>query len=215
MKPSHHRIIPNWLLLICAIVIVSALGYLVWFYCVKSESITTPTPTATTTNTNANTNTSNTNSTATADWKTYTNSTYGYSIKYPKDWTVSQVTTADATTDAVKNSNIQFKNQDNIKLRITSESKSRWNGATVDKYATDYITPKDYSTITDKKSYKIGDTTGIQELVTITKSSPTDLASKGIWYFSENENYYYAFITTETTQSLTIKNMLSTFQFTK
>ena len=36
----------------------------------------------------ANTNTSNTNS-ATADWKTYTNSTYGFSFKYPKDFSLS------------------------------------------------------------------------------------------------------------------------------
>jgi hypothetical protein len=37
---------------------------------------------------NANTNTANTNST-TADWKTYTNSTYGFSFKYPKDFSLS------------------------------------------------------------------------------------------------------------------------------
>ena len=28
----------------------------------------------------------------TANWKTYTNSTYGYSVKYPGDWTVSEKT---------------------------------------------------------------------------------------------------------------------------
>lgn len=28
--------------------------------------------------------------TSTADWKTYTNSEYGFSFKYPKDWTISK-----------------------------------------------------------------------------------------------------------------------------
>lgn len=81
MKPSHHRIVPNWLLLICAIVLVSALGYLTWWTCNQKDETATTIP-VTSTNVNSN---SNTNSAATAGWKTYTNDTYGFSFKYPED----------------------------------------------------------------------------------------------------------------------------------
>jgi hypothetical protein len=35
---------------------------------------------------------SNQTSTTTSDWKTYTNTTYGYSIKYPADWKINEDT---------------------------------------------------------------------------------------------------------------------------
>lgn len=41
MKPSHHRIIPNWLLLVFAIVLIGALGYLTWYFINQNEATTT------------------------------------------------------------------------------------------------------------------------------------------------------------------------------
>ncbi|TSC92370.1 MAG: hypothetical protein CEN89_735 [Candidatus Berkelbacteria bacterium Licking1014_7] len=50
---------------------------------VSSAAIATTTPSSTTSAT----------ADATANWKTYTNSTYGFSFKYPSDWTATESTT--------------------------------------------------------------------------------------------------------------------------
>ncbi|MBI4092307.1 MAG: hypothetical protein HY420_00085 [Candidatus Kerfeldbacteria bacterium] len=52
-------------------------------------------------NTNANSNT-NTATDLTAGWKTYTNTTFGYSIKYPSDWKANE------STGTLKADNVGF-----------------------------------------------------------------------------------------------------------
>lgn len=85
---KEHKIISNWILLAAGIVIVAALAVIVWQFC--NESYSSPSVVTTSNkNSNANSNTSNTNS-ATAGWKTYTNSIYGFSFKYPKDLTIKE-----------------------------------------------------------------------------------------------------------------------------
>ena len=62
-----------------------------------NANVNTSTNTNTATNTNTSVNT-NTSTSPTADWNTYTNTKYGYSVEYPKDWRVIPVTGA-ATAD--------------------------------------------------------------------------------------------------------------------
>jgi len=150
-----------------------------------------------------NTNTSNTNSTATADWKTYTNSTDGYSIKYPAEWTAGLGSSPTSL-------GIYLKNNGQTQIQIITDATTQYSNEALSKFATDYVTPKDKSTITGVTSYQISLADGYQELVTI-----SDPASKGLWYFTKNSNNYYVFITSETTQSITLNNILSTFQFTQ
>lgn len=84
-KPSTMK----WLLIILVVVIVLGGGYFLWakYGGTTSSATTTPTPTATI-------------SVATspliiptgisvADWKTYENDYYGFSLKYPKEGTIS------------------------------------------------------------------------------------------------------------------------------
>jgi hypothetical protein len=71
-KTTQLGAIRPWLLITFGVVVLIALGYIGWMYWINKNTLT-PTPT--------------TNTTSTADWKTYTNN-FGYSIKYPIDWTV-------------------------------------------------------------------------------------------------------------------------------
>jgi hypothetical protein len=80
-KPAMVR---PWLLIVLIIIILVGGGYFAWYY-LMGPGKAAPSTTSTT-----NPTTSTTNSTvSTADWKTYTNMTYGYSFKYPSDWTIN------------------------------------------------------------------------------------------------------------------------------
>lgn len=145
----------------------------------------------------------------TADWKTYTNATYGYTIKYPTGWVYAQSKAVDVETDEVKNTSIDFKLADANKITIITEAKAKNAGVTLTQFATDFVTPADKATITTKTATKIGSIDGFQELVTI-----SDPASKGLWYFTQSTDNFYVFVTKEATQSSDIKSMLSTFKLT-
>lgn len=69
--------IKPWLLIVLAVVVLAAIGFFVWNV-QQNKKIATPTLGASTT----------TSTISTADWKTYTNSTFSYSLKYPSDWTL-------------------------------------------------------------------------------------------------------------------------------
>jgi len=208
MKPSHHRIIPNWLLLICAIVLIIALGYLVWFYCVKKDETANTVPTATT-NTNVN---SNTNSAATADWKTYTNSTYGFSFKYPKDWKLDDDKSDNTISlfDTNKSYGTDFAVQAPIQIDYKQD---KYNGS-VDEYISTVwrlTSVKKTPTIVDKKNAYLlqGETGWLQD-------------GEGILVFSEDNvftlsNFEKQLKNQDPTGTIeqTFKKILSTFQFTK
>ncbi|MCL5794834.1 MAG: hypothetical protein M1338_00530 [Patescibacteria group bacterium] len=67
---------------ILVVIIALLLGALGGYYYFKNKDGKSTNSTVTTTPTT----TSSTSSSETASWKTYTNSTYGYAIKYPSDW---------------------------------------------------------------------------------------------------------------------------------
>lgn len=79
MEPTKPAV-SMWLWVTLIIVFLIGGGFFAWYYLMspgkKAATTTTPTPTPVTTYTN---------SSSTAGWLTYTNTTYGYSIKYPSD----------------------------------------------------------------------------------------------------------------------------------
>lgn len=91
------------LLVTFIIVILIGGAFAAWYYLMgpgkkvaSSTATTTTTPAATTTTTttpSTTTTTTTPTTTATADWKTYTNSTNGYSVKYPTKWFLKEDTT--------------------------------------------------------------------------------------------------------------------------
>lgn len=157
--------------------------------------------------TSTSTATSTTASTITANWKTYTNPTFGYSIKYPTTWTEKQDNTLDASpTEAQKNMNIEFSNGSTLMLRISTDYISEVGNLTLAQLAADVPTPKDKTTVTGVTNLEIGSLDGIQRLITV-----SDPASESLQYITKDNTYIYYFNTFNKNQDTNIVNMLSTF----
>lgn len=205
MKPSHHRLIPNWLLLICAVVLIIALSYLVWFYVTQPEPTGTTTPVA---STNANTNL---NSTTTAGWKTYTNTVLGLNFKYPTDWFIFE------STDSKR---IYIQN-------VEQTSEGQWNKSnmpsTFERIWISYD-PTNY------KQYDMGNPTNYnceketiinknQSITFYNCPKPNDGAPFAYAYWGNNNQYSAQTaseipLSNEQDEVLKLKQLLSTFQFT-
>ena len=86
------------LLVVLIIVVLIGVAFAAWYYLMgPGKKVATSTTTATTTpattttpSTTTTTTTTTPATTATADWLTYTNSAYGFSFKYPKDYSVTE-----------------------------------------------------------------------------------------------------------------------------
>lgn len=190
--------VAKWLWITLTIVAVIAGAFFAWYFLMgPGKTVETKTTTPVTTD-------------VTANWKTYTNTQYAYSIKYPETYTVKQdAKDLDSAKDLTKAALVDFLSGTTNKMTVTAVSKSRFTGSTLTSFAATYPTPKDKLTISGGKTTKIGTLTGYQELVTI-----TDPASSGLWYFAESTKYYYVFTTIEKVQSSTTKNMLANFKLT-
>jgi len=87
----------KWLLIILVIIIVLGGGYLLWTKYSGGTSTATSSPSPTVT-VKASPSTSaavspSASSSVPADWKTYTNETYGYKISYPSSWIINSSNT--------------------------------------------------------------------------------------------------------------------------
>lgn len=161
---------------------------------------------ASTTNTSSTTADTTTTAGSDATVNSYSNPTYGYALEYPKEWTIKQANTLESSTDAVKNSNIQFYSGSTLKLSIITESKTKASGQTLSQYASD-LSPKDKTTISGKTTYTIGSLEGYKELVTV-----SDPASVALYYFAESDTYFFNFLSKEKTESAEIKAILASFK---
>lgn len=79
------------ILLVFAIVLVGTLGYLVWDFNRTADTTDYSTPVAKKKTETTNTTTA-TSTDGTEDWKTYANTQYEFSYKYPSDWTAREQT---------------------------------------------------------------------------------------------------------------------------
>lgn len=106
MTNQRGSIIPVIAFLFGAAVVVTIFGYMLWpkdeeiasTSTVDTNKVVSPSNNANTSETtNGNTNATNENvnvaADATKDWKTYTNHTVGYSVKYPPQWEVADSNT--------------------------------------------------------------------------------------------------------------------------
>jgi len=98
MEPTHRPHVSHTIAWSLIALFAGSLAFGIWMYSNQIDTIyagsvsisVTHKKTAATKPTTATTGTTITD--ATADWQTYTNSTYNFSFKYPKDWTVTNKT---------------------------------------------------------------------------------------------------------------------------
>lgn len=91
-----------WVMIVLGIIIVAGGGYYAWAkysdQILIKLGIKEATSVANTDDTATDTaDTATTTTDPTADWKTYSNTTYGFSFKYPTDWLVKDMTSANKT----------------------------------------------------------------------------------------------------------------------
>lgn len=201
--PKPKSKIKLWIVLI--IVVLIAVGYFGWTYLGKSKTETITTP-ATTTTTPAIAPVS------TADWKTYTNTNYGFSLKYPSTYNVKE-----------ESKNIIFKSpeQKNIALNALNV---QINASMQEKEET-WKLPLDEIVQKGIESKSIG----IPQKITLSGKSAYEGVSKGLIneyliISKNNDNLYELLFESGNNNTLaenksalteTQKTMLSTFQFTK
>lgn len=105
MQPEPKKHVSHWIAWSFIALAVGLVAYGTWVYfdqiatiydntvivrVHKKTTTTKPTATATTTD-------------ATADWQTYANATYGFSFKYPKDWSVTNKTGGKDASEITEN----------------------------------------------------------------------------------------------------------------
>ena len=148
----------------------------------------------------------------TQDWQTYTNPTFNYSIKYPKNWSIVQGRTyAVDDSESIKNKSIEIvDNNQKTVMQIYIDSKSQIGNFTLDEFAKK-ITPLDKTKVSNILNYKINTLDGVNALVEFTDKVPG--LQSGLRYFTKNDNYYVTFSTEESKISTNISNILSTFKF--
>jgi hypothetical protein len=157
------------LLVILVAIAFGGAGYLYGINAGKTLTAVTATPTATvsaTTSKSVVSSASSTATTATADWNTYINDSYGYSFKYPKDWTKQEfdsnsqviVSTAD-TKKLVDDGKLHPGYANNLVVNYYSTVNSQdarggsWEGQR------EYSSLADLFTDPKSSKQKIGDTT--------------------------------------------------------
>jgi len=217
--------VSKWLWISLIVVVLGAAGYFGWYYLKGpgkkvATSTTSTTPTSTTTTPSSTTTTPTTTTTdKTADWKTYNNSTYGISVKYPTDWTLAEKT---------------FSKNGDVLATLTSPETT--TAAKTNKLLKEDVTIR-YSDASAKSTDVSSNTIGVwlkdQFTNSVTVSNATKETIGGIEYNEATMNAdpsYFAMITTQTKGLFAIdfpnidsKNkltdtentMLSSFQFTK
>lgn len=139
-------------------------------------------------------------------WPTYTNPTFGYSIKYPAAWTNKQGRVLDEESEDAKNMSVEFYNGSSFMLRITTDYKTKTGDPSLPSLAAEVSAPKDKTTISGAIAYKIGNLDGYKRLVTV--SDPT---FQGLEYVTKDSRYVYHLSTSEKTPSTEMVNVLKTF----
>lgn len=173
---------------------------------VSSTDDTTATATVSTTTTVSASSTSTAD--ITANWKTYTNDTYGFSLKYPSDWAVTDQLQAKGKEASV--------NKDYLKISKADAS------------ITIYFVPAGWDTLQPEITYQVslkGSKLTLSNRAVVKPSGQDEIAQQlGLIAFKQGDSIalkigdYDMSVSAENvglSQEATIVNILSTFQFTK
>lgn len=172
-----------------------------------------------TTTTEITTMAKTTTNSATADWKIYTNDTYGFSFKYPEDWTSTK---SEGTTES---STGAFGKDLVFKVRYNDPDAVQKSGpiAVDDIYVRVYKKNSDFSNLnswlvdtfklpnTELADYEVGDEITLGELKGY-YSSIGCCAGVDRNYIVEKGDYVYSLGSSHFDTSITDKNMTATFQ---
>lgn len=143
----------------------------------------------------------------TANWKTYTNQTFGYSIKYPATWSEKQSKVLEGgVSENNKNMTIEFYNDDTLMLRILADYKTKVGNPSLSSLASEVPPPMDKTTISGAMTYKIGSLDGYRRLVIV-----SDPSFQGLEYITKDSKYIYHMSTFQKAESTEIVKMLKTF----
>jgi hypothetical protein len=170
-----------WLWIVLVIVVLGAAGYFGWYYFGdKLFGGSTPTPTT------------NTPTDPTASWKTYSNTKYLFSVKYPSTLTANEENSTTGAEDASELTRITFADQTKAALiTVTINDKNA------------VLAPNTLNSVEAEKTAKIAVIGGKQG------KNYNDLA-----YSVKTESYVYRFFTELTAQKTVLKSMVDTVKFT-
>ncbi|MEI8061045.1 MAG: hypothetical protein WCG99_02000 [Candidatus Berkelbacteria bacterium] len=145
----------------------------------------------------------------TTNWKTYTNSTYGFNFKYPADWVVEII--KNTVADQV------------LGLILTSpEMQEAIKKETIDAASDIY-----FDEFTKTANFNLSTTVTNSDLYTKDSAVPTTVAGQNGFravfsgmveqsvYFWDKDNYYFEATSTFLSSDNRLETILSTFQFTK
>ncbi len=225
MDPNQPKHLSPWIAWSLVVLFAGISLFTTWYYYDQASSAFDDSVTFFGINVGKNKtiNTSTTASTSeTADWKTYTNSAYGFSFKYPKDWTASELSNWPGALLTFGINEAGYEPKDGTDMPNSIRFELFQDVATLDqqrKKIGGITTLKDlldkYSNLADPsytgvKSKKIGKYSGFQA-----SAGPNSFGG-GIYYFAElpNKQIVQFWLFKETNES-TMDNLLSTFQFTK
>ncbi|MCX6812602.1 MAG: PsbP-related protein [Candidatus Berkelbacteria bacterium] len=148
--------------------------------------------TATTTPTTTPTTSTATTTDPTAEWKTYTNATYKFSVKYPSSATPKEINAASFTVDF---------GSESISAFSSTESLTTWVSGAITDLPTGYTYTKASTTLDGVAATKL----------TVTKPNSSD--APAIWIFSVNSGKHYEVMSD--TSDTNFSNFIATFKFTK
>ncbi|MEX0621737.1 MAG: PsbP-related protein [Candidatus Woykebacteria bacterium] len=145
----------SWKKIILTLVVILAItgpiAVAIWYYVdSQTKQETTPVTTAKVSTESAKQSTTSAQKDETADWKTYTDSVLKFSIKHPKDWTISTETTPEYEVEIINYGPSETRStgfslpedEGKVKLSITKGTKSE--GQSLE----DYVTSKESSMTT-------------------------------------------------------------------
>lgn len=197
-----------WLLVILAVVVLAGIGFFNWNYLQNrktdniasiNSTLATPMPDTSIVVPTAIQAVSP-SPISTADWKTFTNTKYGFSFKYPNDWGVVEGSEIGVINLAGSTKEGEL-NPDQTKIVIyqtTIDSVGNLN---------DYVVNQ-YEKIVSESNIIVGGFSAKKFV-----SQPQIMGTKTTEVFVLKNNFYYQIICMENSDKL--DSILSTFQFTK
>jgi len=233
VKTTDLKVRPDKIIKTVALVVVCGFifGYFGYLYGKNNAETTATNVTSSTTPTITSSKTATATSTATAvataDWKTYTNDTYGFSFKYPKDWSQDQITQDDTKNMDAElltfagpgaSKNIEHGGPYGIanvyvyKSLVEISKRFDVNASSIKDLA-DKLAAKSDPFVKDVKSSDIGNLEGY------TAVAGPNAYGGGKYYFAQDESgqafEIHVFTEHSSYNPVTMAELIGTFQFTK